>query len=64
MKIKTIIPAVKMNARLFIFNLGIFNLDIFIILSPHIFLGSVKNRLSDTNTLLYQFVYINSKNDH
>ena len=26
--------------------------------------GSVKNRLSDTNTLLYQFVYINSKNDH
>ena len=31
---------------------------------PHEDTGSVKNRLSDTNTLLYQFVYINSKNDH
>ena len=33
-------------------------------LIPLSFLGSVKNRLSDTNTLPYQFVYINSKNDH
>ena len=34
------------------------------IASPLQIPGSVKNRLSDTNTLPYQFVYINSKNDH
>ena len=54
MKIKTIIPAVKMNARLFIFNLGIFNLDIFIILSPHIFLSPLSYTRTSHNSIYFR----------